>query len=130
MKHLLNKILFICFLSVAYIGTTFAQNDLLAENVSMSAANVASLHQTDEKITFGDLIQNKNNSKLSVNATSPTTMQVKYFSLSGNMAKKETVTIEAGNNELEVNMDNLEAGVYMVQFYTAQGSAVRRVVKN
>ena len=50
--------------------------------------------------------------------------------MTGNMAKQEAYDLVKGSNELKVNTDNLDVGVYMVQFYSANGSALRRIVKN
>ncbi|HQV78627.1 MAG TPA: T9SS type A sorting domain-containing protein [Chitinophagales bacterium] len=129
MKHLLNKTMLLSIVFIAYVGTTFAQSDLLAENVSMSASTFANF-QNEDKITFSDLIQQKNKTQLTVNTSTPTTIQVKYFNISGNMAKQETASLNKGLNEVDVNLDNLANGVYMVQFYTTQGSVVRRIVKD
>ena len=46
------------------------------------------------------------------------------------MVKQETASLNKGLNEVDVNLDNLANGVYMVQFYTTQGSVVRRIVKD
>jgi len=129
MKHLLNKTMLLSIVFIAYVGTTFSQSDLLAENVSMSASTFANF-QNEDKITFSDLIQQKNKTQLTVNTSTPTTIQVKYFNISGNMAKQETASLNKGLNEVDVNLDNLANGVYMVQFYTTQGSVVRRIVKD
>lgn len=129
MKHLLNKTMLLSIVFIAYVGTTFAQSDLLAENVSMSASTFANF-QNEDKITFSDLIQQKNKTQLTVNTSTPTTIQVKYFNISGNMAKQETASLNKGLNEVDVKLDNLANGVYMVQFYTTQGSVVRRIVKD
>ena len=130
MKHLSKKLLTsIAF--VAYFGTTFAQSDLLADNTTYAPSNIVALYRSDDKITFSELLQNENNtSQLTVKCANPTTVQVKIFKMDGNMAKQESRSLDKGINELNLNMDNLAAGTYMVQFYSSEGSAVRRVVKS
>ncbi len=128
MKHL-NKILFVAML-VAFSGKIKAQSDLLADNAPYVSANIASLYKSDDKITISELMASQhNNTQVSVKCAVPLTVQVKVFNMDGNMAKQESHTLNKGVNELNINMDDLAAGTYMVQFYSKEGSAVRRLVK-
>lgn len=130
MKQLFKKLL-ICIASIAYFGTTYAQSDLLADNTTYAPSNIVALYRSDDKITFSELMQNENNtSQLTVKCTNPTTVQMKFFKMDGSMAKQESRTLNTGINELNVSLDNLAAGTYMVQFYSSEGSAVRRIVKS
>ncbi|MCB0507323.1 MAG: T9SS type A sorting domain-containing protein [Bacteroidetes bacterium] len=130
MKQFLLKSLLLCAVTVAYFGTASAQSELFAGNVQFSPSSISSFAQSPDKITFSELIQDNDNMQVNVQTQSPTKVQVKYFNMTGNMAKQETYDLVKGSNELKVNTDNLDAGVYMVQFYSANGSALRRIVKN
>lgn len=132
MKQLFNKTLFsIAF--IACIGTTYAQSDLLADNTVYAPSNIAALYKSDSKITISELMPNQTNgsaSTVSIKCAVPTTVQVKVFNMDGNMAKQESHTLDSGVNELNVNLNDLATGMYMVQFYSKEGSAVRRFVKS
>jgi methionine-rich copper-binding protein CopC len=115
---------------VAFSGKIKAQSDLLADNAPYVPANIASLYKSDDKITISELMASQhNNTQVSVKCAVPLTVQVKVFNMDGNMAKQESHTLNKGVNELNINMDDLAAGTYMVQFYSKEGSAVRRLVK-
>ena len=130
MKHL-TKTLF-SILLVASFGTLKAQSDLLADNTAYAPSNIVALYHNDEKITFSELMpkqEQENTSQVTVKCASATKVQVKYFNIDGNMAKQELRTLDKGVNELDINTTDLAAGMYMVQFYSSEGSAVRRLVK-
>ncbi len=126
----LNKTLFLIVL-FATIGTMNAQSELIADNTAYSPSNIASLYKSDDKITISDFMPNlTNNSTLvSVKCLVPLTVQVKVFSIDGNMAKAESHSLDKGVSEINVDINDLAAGSYMIQFYTKEGSAVRRFVK-
>lgn len=132
MKTNIMKILCVIAL-VACFGKMNAQSDLLAINtvskVSVPADITAMI--SEEKIKVSDFIQNpaNNASLVRVNCNVPVTMQVKVFTMDGDMAKEETHTLNSGMNDLNVSLDNLAVGTYMVQFYSKEGSAVRRFIK-
>lgn len=128
MKHL-TKTLF-SILLVASFGTIKAQSDLLADNTAYAPSNIVALYHNDEKITFSELMPKQENTSLvTVKCANATKVQVKYFNMDGNMAKQESRTLDKGVNELDINTADLAAGMYMVQFYSSEGSAVRRLVK-
>ena len=129
MKHL-NNTLFLILL-VASFGTINAQSDLLADNTVYAPSNIAALYKSDEKITISEFMPNQtnNSSLVSVKCATPVTVQVKVFKMDGNMAKQESHSLDKGVSELNINMNDLAAGMYMVQFYSKEGSAVRRFVK-
>jgi len=128
MKHL-TKTLF-SILLVASFGTIKAQSDLLADNTAYAPSNIVALYHNDEKITFSELMPKQENTSLvTVKCANSTKVQVKYFNMDGNMAKQELRTLDKGVNELDINTADLAAGMYMVQFYSSEGSAVRRLVK-
>jgi hypothetical protein len=49
--------------------------------------------------------------------------------MSGELEKEEAHSVENGLNDLRLDLSELSAGVYMVQFYTREGSALRRYIK-
>ncbi len=132
MKHLTKTIFFIALFAI--VGKMNAQSDLLADNTlyNNSPNSVASLYKTTEdKIVISEFLPNlvDNTSMVSIKCTLPLTVSVKIFNMDGNMAKQEVHNLEKGVNEFSVNMEGLTAGTYMVQFYSKEGSAVRRYVK-
>ena len=116
---------------IASFRTMNAQSDLLADNTVYAPSNVAALYKSDDKITISEFMptQAANNSLVTVKCANPITVQVKIFRMDGNMAKQESRELDKGVNELNINMNDLAAGMYMVQFYSKEGSAVRRFVK-
>jgi hypothetical protein len=111
---------------------TYAQSDLFAMNTIATPASVAALYQSNEKVAISDftLAAQVNTPQIAVKSTDNVSMQVRIFSLSGELAKEETHDLASGVNNVTVNMNDLAQGVYMVQFYTKDGSALRRFVKN
>ena len=128
----LNKILLL-FVLVASIGNINAQNDLLAINTEPVPYSVAAVFAAQEKIKISEFMPNvsTNSSRtlVSVKCLIPLTMKVKVFNLKGEMAIEESRELATGLNEFSVDMSNLEKGMYMVQFYSKEGSAVRRYMK-
>jgi hypothetical protein len=49
--------------------------------------------------------------------------------MNGDFVNEETYPLNSGINELKLNVDDLTKGAFMVQFYTNEGSAVRRFIK-
>ena len=116
-------------------GKANAQSDLFAMNTtSATAANVADLYKSDDKVVISDfkrIAGNENNAPVvTVKAETSVSMQVRIFTLNGDLAKEESHAVENGVNDVKVDMSDLSQGVYMVQFYTKEGSALRRFVKN
>ena len=128
----LNKILLL-FVLVASIGNINAQNDLLAINTEPVPYSVAAVFAAQEKIKISEFMPNvstnSSSSLVSVKCLMPLTMKVKVFNLKGEMAIEESRELATGLNEFSVDMSNLEKGMYMVQFYSKEGSAVRRYMK-
>ncbi|MDB5227209.1 MAG: hypothetical protein JWN78_1402 [Bacteroidota bacterium] len=119
-------------LLIACASKMKAQSDLLAMNVTSSIpSEVIARYNAEEKLRISDFTPNpaNNNSIVNVNCVHPTSMQVKFFTLNGDMAKEESYNLEKGMNELNVNLNDLSKGIYMVQFYSKEGSAVRKMVK-
>lgn len=112
-------------------GITYAQSELVAENASFTPSNAAALFKSDDKITISEFVQDLTNANPTVNVKCqiPLAVQVKVFNMDGNMAKLETYQLEKGLTELNLKLDDLAAGSYMVQIYSKEGSAVRRFVK-
>jgi hypothetical protein len=133
MKSIILKTLSLIVL-VTCFGKMNAQSDLLALNAVNTIsvpAEVAALYGNEEKIKVSDFTQNpiSNSTLVRVKCATAVTMQVKVFNLNGDMAKEETHTLNGGTSDVTVDMDSLAAGTYMVQFYTKEGSAVRRFIK-
>jgi len=131
MKHL-NKILFLIVLIVS-VGKMSAQSDLLAVNIVPVPSNIAAVYASQEKIRISEFMpnasSNTNSSMVSVKCLVPVQMKVKVFNMNGQMAKEETRELAMGVNEFTVDMNDLSKGMYMVQFYSKEGSAVRRFMK-
>ena len=121
-------------LLITCFGKVNAQSDLLAMNTVSSISNMSDFINRDEKVTvsnFKKIIATEDNSSVvTVKCQAPVTMQVRVFNLNGDLAKEESHKLNNGLNDLNVNLNDLSQGVYMVQFYTTEGSAVRRFVKN
>ena len=134
MKSNSLKILSLLIL-VTLFGKMNAQSGLLAVNSinNVQAPNQeAALYNEQEKIRIGDITEDPANSKslVRINSLLQLTMQVKVFDMNGDLAKIETHNLNNGINDLKVDMGSLAAGTYIVQFYTKEGSAIRRFVKN
>ena len=119
---------------LVYFGNVNAQSDLLAFTEVNSASipvEIAAKFNAEEKIKISDFIPNpaSNVSTVTVNCVNPVSMKVKFFSMSGDLAKEELLNLVSGVNELKVDMNGLAKGIYMVQLYSKDGSAVRRVMK-
>lgn len=129
MKHF-NKILLLLLLLAS--GTSiYAQSDLLLSNTVAAPDNVLTMFKSEDKISFSDFMPNQTyaNTSVSVKCAVPVNIQVKFFNLDGNMAKLQNYSLDKGLNELNMQLDDLETGTYMVQFYSKEGSAVRRFIK-
>ena len=119
---------------IACFGKINAQSDLLAVNTSAVPADVASMFKSDDKVIISDfkkLTEAETNAPVvTVKSEGSLTMQVRIFTLTGELAKEEVHGLEGGLNDLKVDMSDLQQGVYMVQFYTKEGSALHRFIKN
>lgn len=135
MRALNLKSLFLLIALTAAAGKINAQNGLYAVN-TMNNVNtpnqVATQFNEEEKVRIGDLNQDpsQKTSLVRVNSLMQLTMQVKVFDMNGDLAKIETHNLNSGVNDLNVDLSTLSAGTYMVQFYTKEGSAIRRFVKS
>jgi hypothetical protein len=131
MKHLKNTLFLIVL--IASFGTINAQSDLLAVNTVPAPTNIAAVYTAQEKIKISEFMPdasaNTNSSMVSVKCLVPVTMKVKVFNMNGEMAKEESRSLNVGLNEFNVDMSDLSKGMYMVQFYSTEGSAVRRFMK-
>ena len=118
---------------VACFAKANAQSDLLALN-TVPTSNAADFLSSDEKVAIGNfkrIVNTEANSPVvTVKCENAVTMKVRVFTLNGDLAKEETHTLGNGTNDLTIDMNDLNQGVYMVQFYSSEGSAVRRFVKN
>lgn len=119
-------------LFISCFGKANAQSDLFAMNTVPSSATVAELFNSDDKVVIGDFKRTAGTDApvVIVKADASITMQVRIFTLSGELAKEEAHTLENGVSDVKVDMSTLSQGIYMVQFYTKEGSALRRFVKN
>lgn len=132
MKTNLLKILAVTML-FACCGKIKAQSDLLAVNSSPLPISVASMFKSEDKITVSEFLTKptgESSSQVSIKCTVPQKLQVKIFNMDGNMEKQEMHDLENGVSELSVDLSTLPEGEYMVQFYSKEGSAVRRLVKS
>jgi hypothetical protein len=130
--NILKALSLILFIFV--ISTANAQSDLFAMNTVPTANAVADLYKSNDKVVISDFKRlagtEMNTPVITVKSEDNVTMQVRIFTLNGELAKEEAHAIENGVNDVQVDMNDLAQGVYMVQFYTKDGSALRRFVKN
>lgn len=128
LKALSLMLLITCF------GKMNAQSDLLAVNTVSSVNTATDLYKSEDKVVISDFKRIAGNEVnvpvVTVKAESSVTMQVRIFTLNGDLAKEESHAVENGVNDVKVDMSDLSQGVYMVQFYTNEGSALRRFVKS
>lgn len=122
-------------LLIACFGKMNAQSDLLAANTVTSdplTSEIIAKYIAEEKVKIGDFMPNPavNGSQVNIRCSNPVAMKVKFFTMNGELAKEEVFNLEKGENALNVNIDNLDKGIYMVQFYSKEGSAVRRMMKS
>ena len=125
LKTLTLLILIVCS------GKLKAQNELLSLNTA-PAINTKS-YAADDILVISDFKSmaesRKNMPVVTVRSTNAATMHVRIFTMNGELEKEESRMIDDGMNDVEVDMSDLSAGVYMVQFYTKDGSALRRFLK-
>lgn len=133
MKTNISKALTLVLLLVCF-GKMNAQSDLLAVNTVTPVNAAADLFKSDDKVVISDFKRMAGNEDfvpvVTVKSESSVTMQVRVFTLNGDLAKEESHEVENGVNDIKLDMSDLSQGVYMVQFYTKEGSALRRFVKN
>ena len=118
----------------SYFGRMNAQSDLLAVNsvTKESVPNeIIAKYNAEEKVKISDFMPNpaNSNSMVSVNCINPVTIKVRFFTMNGDLAKEESHNMDKGVSTLNLDMNGLEKGIYMVQFYSKEGSAVRRLMK-
>lgn len=134
MKPVIFKSLALIVL-ISTITKLNAQNGLLAintVNTVQSPNKEAALFNDEEKIRISDITEDPANksSLVRINSVMQLTMQVKVFDMNGDLAKIETHTVNSGVTDVNVDLNSLAAGTYMIQFYTKEGSAIRRFIKN
>lgn len=115
-------------------GKLHAQSDLLSYNSVNSVAatgEVLASYKADEKFRISDFMPNpaNANSSVSVSVDVPVQVKVKFFSMNGDLVREEAFNLDKGQSNLSVDAAGLEKGIYMVQFYSKEGSAVRRFMK-
>jgi hypothetical protein len=128
LKSLSLLLLLVCF------GKMNAQSDLLAFNAvttETAPSEMIAKFVAEEKIKISDFYPNPSSSNtiVSIKCLSPIAMKVKFFTMNGDLAKEETHSLDKGDNQISVDMNSLDKGIYMVQFYSKEGSAVRRIIK-
>lgn len=127
LKSILFVLLFASFEKIK------AQSDFLFADVNApGTSNSLTALNKDAGISIGNVIQNNisHTSEVKIKCQSPLSMKVKIFNMNGDLAKEDIRSLDKGVNELILDMNDLSAGVYMIQFYTNEGSALRRIVKN
>lgn len=133
MKTSISKILFALLLTAGF-GKSFSQSDLLAVNTVNTPSSVSNLIKSDDKVVISDFKRivesGANTPSVTVRCETPVTMKIRIFTLNGELAKEEAHALDNGLNDLSLDMADLSQGVYMVQFYSSEGSALRRFVKS
>lgn len=112
----------------------YAQDDLLAMNtVSNNTANeqVAAYLSQEDKVRISDFTPGLFTASASahVRTVNPIVMKIFFYDIKGDLAMEESMKLNSGMNELNIDMSSLEKGTYVVQFYSNEGSALRRIVK-
>ncbi|MDB5229134.1 MAG: hypothetical protein JWN78_3327 [Bacteroidota bacterium] len=131
MKRNILQTVAIILMVICY-GKANAQSDLLASLYS-SVPNNISTRFTEENVKVSDLILDPTSAiasaMVNVNSINPITMKIRIFMNNGNLVKEESFSLNSGSNELNVEMNDLAKGVYIVQLYSNEGSAVRKIIK-
>ncbi len=124
---------FFAFLLINSFGNVHAQSDLIAMNTVSGKSSTVDLYSSNEKILISDFKRAIGSeevaSVISVKAEDPIMMNVRVFNTAGDLAKEEIHSLQSGLTDLNVDLSNLSQGVYMIQFYTKDGSALRRFIK-
>lgn len=130
MKTSIFKTILLTLFLVNFVKVNAQQEERLFTDILL-ATNAQMFFDKSEKFQVSDIISNymDNTLRVHVNCISPATMKIKIFKMNGEMANEVMHLLEIGNNELLLNSDGLSAGTYMVQFYTSEGSALRRFIK-
>jgi hypothetical protein len=117
----------ICFGSVKAQGNM--EDDFFAyvNTVSTPATSTAS----PDRIRVSDLSPSPSNASTSVNIRSlnPVTMKIRYYSITGDLVKEEAASLNSGLNHVSLDLNDMAKGIYIVQFYSKEGSAVRKIFK-
>ncbi len=119
-------------LMVVCFGKTYAQDDLLAySSPSTNPNNITTRFTVEEHVKVSDFFANQTSSNptVSVKSMNPIQMKVRIFMTNGDLVKEELLDLNSGLNEVNLDMEDLTKGIYMVQFYSKEGSALRRIVK-
>lgn len=110
-----------------------AQSDLFADNSEPVPSAIAAMFKSEDKITISEFLLSpeykSNETRVNIRCTTPQVVQVKVFNMDGNLTQQSAYQLDKGISELSLDMSALSSGTYMVQFYSKEGSAVRRLVK-
>lgn len=114
-------------------GKIYGQSDQIAYHIAAGSnySDITIKPLEQENISVSDFITRigTHETQIHIRSLNPVPMKVRVYSLTGDLAKEESVSLNSGSNELNIDMDNLQEGVYIVQFYSKEGSAIRRIVK-
>ena len=116
-------------------GSMVAKTDILSGiqtiNPLSAQIGVAEAIAIEEKLKISTSIPNplNNNPQFNVESKSLTEMKVRIFSMHGDIIRDELHTLITGITVLTLDIQDLASGTYMIQFYTNEGSVLRRIVK-
>jgi len=84
----------------------------------------------DNTLTGMSIYPNPANNQVNVALSSTETANatLSVFNLMGQCVYTETVNVMEGNNVITVNVNNLNAGIYMVNVKTAQGTSTQKLI--
>jgi hypothetical protein len=117
------------FLLALSAGKLHAQSDMIA--YINEIPHTATFTSSEEHVAVSDFsfAPTTNIAKINVRTVNPLKLRVFFYNITGELAKEEYVNLNSGSNELNLDISNLLKGIYIVQFYSKEGSAIRKIVK-
>ncbi|MDB5226722.1 MAG: hypothetical protein JWN78_915 [Bacteroidota bacterium] len=116
-----------------FSGKMKAENDLLTLNTEVLKRNIPDISRSaeDQKFSIVSFIEHgtNNTSRVKINCADDQLLKIRVFNMNGEMAREESYLLHGGESDFQFDFNNLPSGHYMVQFYTKDGSAVRRFIK-
>ena len=118
------------FMILAFFTDIKAQ-DIGSDDQMYATGKTDKASLPEELIRIGSIFRNEqtNSSKIKITSSSPLSLNVKFFKMNGDMVKEDTYNLSIGMNEVPIKEDGLQPEAYIIQFYTGEGSAIRRFIK-
>lgn len=122
-------------LMVSFFGKLYAQDDLVAvneSNWSQFSNEIAASSAPAEKVRISDFAPNLklNTAIIRLKSANNIPMRVNFYDCRGELAMEQFLNLNSGSNEFSIDMSQLPKGTYIVQFYSNEGSAIRKITKS